>query len=100
MKCRVCDSPKIYRSRRTGVKEGIFLRLTFRAPYRCHDCGARYAVFGSGHKQHRDGRKHGLAEYIGLRGREHKLRQWAITVVVTAIILVLSIMFVLRMASS
>jgi DNA-directed RNA polymerase subunit RPC12/RpoP len=97
MKCRYCGSNRIYRSHRQGLKEGLWLRFVHMAPYRCHDCGARYMSREHHHAgaSHR-GRDQSLAEYVGLRGREYKVRQWLITIAMTLIFLAVSIIFLLR----
>jgi hypothetical protein len=95
MKCRNCGSARIYRSQRKGLKEGLFLRLFLMAPYRCRDCGMRYIDY-SAHFKKAKGRDESLAEYIGLRGREYKLRQWTIGVVVTVLLILAATAFLLR----
>jgi hypothetical protein len=100
MKCRQCGSTRIYRSQRQGLREGLLLRFVFMAPYRCRDCGTRYIAFKRQHKIAKEKRNQSLAEYIGLRGREYKLRQWTIAFVVTIILLVIAITFLLRMIQS
>lgn len=67
------------------------------APYRCQDCGTRYTALNRRlkNKEHRKHRS--LAEFVGMHGREFKLRRWAITVVTTILLLALSIMLLLRM---
>ena len=96
MKCRYCDSDRIYRSHRQGLKEGLWLRLAMKAPYRCHDCGARYIAPSSYHRKSRVSHEQSLAEFLGLRGREHRVRQLIITVLMTIIFLAVSIIFLLR----
>ncbi|MBN1571363.1 MAG: hypothetical protein JXA73_26240 [Acidobacteria bacterium] len=97
MKCRYCGSKRVYRSHRQGLKEGLWLRLIHMAPYRCHDCGARYyshVRYYSSSSRH--SREQSLAEFVGLRGREYKVRQWLITIAMTLIFLAVSIIFLLR----
>jgi hypothetical protein len=101
MKCAKCGSGRIYRSQRRGLCEGILFRLIGRAPYRCRDCGVRY-IASNRHFRRRESNRNerSLAEYIGLRGREHKVRRWAIAFIVTAFLLVVSIAFLLNMLQS
>jgi DNA-directed RNA polymerase subunit RPC12/RpoP len=95
MRCRYCGSNRIYRSHRQGLKEGLWLRLVMKAPYRCHDCGARYVSHNR--KGSKTSRGHeSLAEFVGLRGREHRVRQWIITVLMTIVFLAISIIFLIR----
>jgi hypothetical protein len=96
MKCRVCGSEKIHRSQRKGLKEGVLLRLILMAPFRCHDCGSRYAIFDTHHLKMNKDHRQSWAEYIGLRGRDYKLRQWILAFFVTAILLCISIIFLIR----
>ncbi len=95
MKCRYCGSSRIHRSQRQGLKEGLFLRLVLMAPYRCHDCGTRYNAFARSHSLRRS-REQSLAEFIGLRGREHKVRHWIWTTCATLLLMTLAVFFVLR----
>jgi len=96
MKCRYCGSTRVNRSQRHGLLEGLFFRFFLLAPYRCHECGARYSAFDRSHVLKRRGRDQSLAEFIGMRGREHKLRHWILTVFATLLLLVAAIFFVLR----
>jgi hypothetical protein len=96
MKCRHCGSSKIYRSHRQGLWEGLFLRLILKAPYRCHDCGARYVTRNLNRYKSKGGHEQSMAEFLGLPGREHRLRQWIIMVLLTVIFLTISIIFLIR----
>jgi hypothetical protein len=98
MKCRSCDSEKVYRSRRQRLKEGLWLRLVFRAPYRCHECGARFYAFKS--KTVRGGHDRSFAEYLGLAGKEYRVRQWLVTAAMVLILLTISIVFLLHAINS
>jgi transposase-like protein len=95
MKCRFCGSDRVYRSHRQGLKEGLWMRLVQMAPFRCHDCGARFVAHARSKASQR-GQEQSLAEYVGLRGREYKVRQWLITIVMTLLFLAASILFLLR----
>ena len=75
--------------------EGLFFRFIMMAPYRCHDCGARFRAFGWSHV-YRKRSKESLAEYLGMRGREHKIRHWILTIVATLLMLIVAVFFVLR----
>jgi hypothetical protein len=97
MKCKNCGSNRIHRSQRQGLREGLFLRLVLLAPYRCQDCGTRYVVFSRHHRVAREGRNQSLAEYLGMRGREYRLRQWTIVFLVTIVLLLIAITLLLRM---
>ena len=97
MKCRLCGSEKIYRSRRSGIKEGLFLRLAFRAPFRCHDCQARYSVFGISGRRRTSETRQTLADFLGFRGRDYRLRQMTVAAVLATILLVAAILFITRM---
>jgi hypothetical protein len=96
MKCRFCGSEKIHRSQRKGLKEGLWYRFVLMAPYRCHDCGARYLAVNKYHRKRTKSRTQSFAEYLGLRGREYRLRQWTIAFIVTVILLSAAIFFLLR----
>jgi hypothetical protein len=65
------------------------------APYRCHDCGARF-VAHSYSKAVRRSHEQSLVEYVGLQGRESKIRQWVITIAMTLILLAVSLVLLLR----
>jgi hypothetical protein len=95
MRCFHCGSAKVNRSQRQGVKEGLLLRLVFKAPYRCRDCGKRFYAF---HRHHsiKKGKNQSLAEFIGLRGRDHKVRHVLVTLMVTLMLLGVAIVVVLR----
>jgi hypothetical protein len=97
MKCRYCDSERVYRSQRRGVWEGIFLRLLLVAPYRCRDCGARFNVFHHHHKNLLWNHEASFAEFIGLRGREYRIRQWMVNVLLALILLIVSIVILFRL---
>lgn len=92
MQCPNCDSIRVRRSLRKGLWEGLFLRMLFRAPYRCVDCGTRYLgsslnpVFHS-RKHHRT-----LAGYLGFRGAQVRKFRRAIVIIImfAALILVAS----------
>lgn len=76
MQCPNCGSHHVRRSRRRGLREGFFLRMLLRAPYRCLGCGTRY--FGTSHDpDFRSRKKHrSLAGFLGLReGQVHKFRR-------------------------
>jgi len=94
MKCRHCGSFNVYRSHRVGLKEGLWLRIVHRAPYRCHDCQARFYAPKS--KTVRGGHERSLAEYLGLRGRDYSVRNWMVTAVIAVILLVVCIVCLLR----
>jgi len=64
MKCRICGSEAIYRSRRQGLKEGLLLRLILMAPYRCRDCGSRYAAVSTHQRKIRKNRRQSWASFI------------------------------------
>ena len=96
MKCQYCGSNRIYRSHRQGLKEGIWLRLVMKAPYRCQECGARYITYDRHHRILRRSHYQSMAEFIGLRGREQRVRQWIVTALMTLIFLAISIVFLLR----
>jgi hypothetical protein len=96
MVCRYCGSKRIYRSHRQGLYEGVWLRLVMKAPYRCHDCGMRYIASSSLHTKSKSGHEQSFAEFLGLRGRENRIRQWIIMVFLTIIFLAVSIIFLLR----
>ena len=69
MSCPRCHSPDVRRSRRSGPREGIALRLKHQAPYRCNRCGARFiASEEAGATPH----PLALADYLGLRGRARR----------------------------
>jgi DNA-directed RNA polymerase subunit RPC12/RpoP len=96
MKCGHCGSERVYRSHRQGLKEGLWLRMMAMAPYRCHDCGVRFVARRSRSGTSRGGREQSLAEYLGLRGREYKVRQCLVTLALTLIFLAASIIFLIR----
>jgi hypothetical protein len=96
MKCRICGSEKIYRSQRHGLKEGLLLRIIWMAPFRCRDCGSRYVAFNKRQGKIRKDHNQSWADFLGLRGREYKLRQWAIAFIITLFLLGISIIFLLR----
>ena len=53
-------------------------------------------AFNKHHRIIRKKRNESWADFIGLRGREYKLRRWATTFVVTLILLGAAIVFLLR----
>jgi DNA-directed RNA polymerase subunit RPC12/RpoP len=66
MNCPNCHSEDVRRSRRSGPREGIALRLKHQAPYRCAHCSTRFiaredAAAGGP-------RQLSFADYLGLRG--------------------------------
>ena len=96
MPCRYCGSARVYRSQRQGLTEGLFLRLVMIAPYRCRDCGARYRALARSNPLKLRGREQSLAEFIGMRGREHKVRHWILTVFAALALLIVAVFFVFR----
>jgi hypothetical protein len=94
MKCRLCASERVHRSQRKGLKEGLWLRLVFRAPYRCRECGTRFYAYTS--ETERGGHDRSFVEYLGLAGKEYRVRQWLVTAAMVLILLTVSIVLLLR----
>ena len=40
--CPSCGSAHMYRSMRRGLFERVVLRILFKRPYRCENCGSRF----------------------------------------------------------
>jgi predicted RNA-binding Zn-ribbon protein involved in translation (DUF1610 family) len=94
MKCPSCGSEKIRRSARRGIKEGLFLRLRKRAPFRCISCGRRFIERADAQKFRRQGRFPGLAAYLGLRrGQRSKLRLLLVSLGLLFVLLLIIIAF-------
>lgn len=68
MKCPNCLSENVRRSRRRGPKEGLALRVTHQAPYRCRECGLRFNHREDDGIDGASRRDLSLADYLGLRG--------------------------------
>ena len=72
------------------------MRFIFLAPYRCRKCGDRFIKFHLSMHSIKKGNDRSLAEYIGLRGRDHVVKNWLVAMFATASLLVVSIYFILR----
>lgn len=68
MKCPDCNSEDVRRSRRRGPKEGTALRLKGEAPYRCRQCGSRFAAKSEETDQSSAPHQVSFADYLGLTG--------------------------------
>jgi hypothetical protein len=101
MECPACKSKNVRRSLRRGLKEGLFLRLIFRAPYRCFQCGSRFNG-NSYDSRFRARKKHrSLWAFLGFRGAEkNKIKRMSTTLFVGMIFIILAIYLVLRMTES
>jgi predicted RNA-binding Zn-ribbon protein involved in translation (DUF1610 family) len=88
MQCPNCGSIHVRRSSRRGLREGLFLRILFRAPYRCLECGTRF--FGTSlDPVFRSRRKHrSLAAYLGLREGQIRRFRWALFIIILFVVLV------------
>lgn len=100
VKCPSCGSDKIRRSARRGIKEGLFLRLVMRAPYRCISCSRRFIEKADAEKFRRQGRFPGLAAYLGLRrGQRHKFQLLFVSLGLALILLLIVIAFTWYMSN-
>ena len=66
MNCPNCHSEDVRRSRRSGPREGIALRLKHQAPYRCQHCATRFIAREDAAVALQ--RQLSFADYLGLRG--------------------------------
>jgi hypothetical protein len=88
MKCANCASDHVRRSRRRGLREGLFLRISFRAPYRCRECGTRF-IGTSLDPAFRSRRKHrSLGAFLGVREGQIRRFRWALFIIILFVILV------------
>jgi hypothetical protein len=72
MRCPNCGSVYVRRSLRRGLGEGFFLRILFRAPYRCSVCGTRF-IGTSNTSVFPQRKKHNtLAGYLGFPGGQKR----------------------------
>jgi len=75
-RCPACGREHTNRSRRSGYRETIVLRMLGRAPWRCRDCGLRFTAPSEAEIE--SGRRHRtLAGYLGIRDpkERHRLNQ-------------------------
>ena len=89
MQCPKCGSTDVRSSLRRGLREGFFLRIIFRAPYRCKKCGTRFFGFsrlpGVGkHKKHKT-----LGSFLGLHGAQARRFRRVFIVVILFVLLIL-----------
>jgi hypothetical protein len=99
MQCPNCGSIRVRRSLRNGLYEGLFLRLLFRAPFRCFDCGTRY--FGSSLNLVFRTRKHHrtIAGYFGFRGGQiRKFRRAIVLIILFAALIMVASWLVTRLS--
>lgn len=75
-RCPACGTERTSRSRRSGYRETVLLRIAGRAPWRCHACGRRFTAPSAseieGRRRHRT-----LAGYLGVQDpkRRYRLQQ-------------------------
>lgn len=87
MRCSNCGSLFVRRSVRRGLWEGLLLRVLFRAPYRCFECGTRY-IGASNSSVFRQRKKHKtLAGYLGFPGGQNRKFRRALIVAVLFVLL-------------
>jgi len=70
--------------------------MVFRAPFRCEACGRRFNAFALQTAYKRNLPYPDAASFLGLRGKEQKLQQWIVTVVLVVIILLFAGWLTLR----
>jgi hypothetical protein len=67
MECPDCKSHDIRRAVRSGLYEGLVLRMVFCAPFQCQKCQNRFRAFAPGHRnRYGHHTHHTLASYLGL----------------------------------
>lgn len=101
MRCPNFGSVYVRRSLRRGLGEGFFLRILFRAPYRCFECGTRY--FGTSNTSvFRQRKKHNtLAGYLGFPGgQKRKFRRALIFVVLFVLLNIVASYLLLLLSKS
>jgi len=96
MECRYCKAKKLHRSRRQGLYEGLVMRLILRGPFRCSACGRRYSQFIIGREYRRREKHESLASFLGMRGREHRLQQALIIILISAFFLAIAIVILFK----
>jgi hypothetical protein len=96
--CPKCGSNKIRRSQRRGIVEGLFLRLVFRAPFRCIACGARFVGPYHARQFQRPQGRRSLLSFLGFQDSQRdKLQQTLVMIGVAAVAIVAVVLLILRL---
>ena len=95
MKCPACSSEEVRRSLRKGLREGLLLRLIWRAPFHCFHCGTSFIGYSGGKDFRKLKRHHSVDAWLGLRGQEQKLRRITLIVALATCLIIVGIMLAL-----
>jgi hypothetical protein len=90
MECPSCKSHDIRRSVRSGLYEGLVLRIACCAPFQCQKCQNRFRAFAPGHRR-RYGyhTHHTLAGFLGLPKAQRVKFDRAFKIILIALLLIL-----------
>jgi hypothetical protein len=98
MCCPKCGSNRIRRSERRGIVEGLFLRLVFRAPFRCIACSARFVGHYHARRSQQPKESPDLLSFLGFHdSRRDKLQRTLVMIGLAAVFIVAALMLILRL---
>jgi transposase-like protein len=101
LSCPSCGSHNVRRSLRKGIREGLLLRITLRAPYRCFNCGTRFQASSTAQGYGKRKPHKSLLGFLGFRRNQAEVAKKKMLMFAVGIaVLLIAIWLVFRMMES